>query len=302
MKWLLVAGLVGIAAWTLPACAEDPCAVALVQVPLHPSAQERIGLRLTGGVFGPGAGRAVARATVHSGVIDLDVVQTRDAAAFAGYHAIGDVVLDVFATVGPLAAGVYPVRVSMSSFVDGVTNIPCPAFVASIQVGETRGAVQKMDVVEFYNAQRNRYQLGDSPAAIAAFDDGTNPGWVRTGQGFKAYAVGGSDGRGFAVIRFASLPPTGLDAYFWTASSRESTAVLRDETWQFQVSPFAMPYPDTLTGECPDGTTPVYRVFDPRTGDHRWTAERALQVELIREGWIAEGHGDVGVVMCAPLA
>ena len=285
-----------------PARAEDPCAVSLVLAPLHPSAQERIGLRLTGGIFGPGAGRAAAHATLHSGVIDLDVVQTRDSAAFPGYHAMGDVVLDVFDTIGPLAAGVYPVRVTMSSYVDGVTNIPCAPFTAPLAVDGTSGSVQTMDVVEFYNAQRNRYRLGDSAAAIQAFDDGTDPGWVRTGQAFKAYAISRSDGRGFPVARFASLPPPGLDAYFWTASSREANAVEHDPAWQFQVAPFEIPYPDTLTGDCPDRTTPVYRVFDPRSGDHRWTTERALQVELVAAGWIAEGHGEVGVVMCAPLA
>ena len=67
---IVVAGL--CAAFTgLPASADvlaPPCSFQLASVPAHPSPAERIGLRLLGGLFNPGAGPGVARATMQSAV------------------------------------------------------------------------------------------------------------------------------------------------------------------------------------------------------------------------------------------
>ena len=278
----------------------DPCAFTLVQSPAHPSSSERIGLRLTGGIFGPGAGPGAAQATMRSGVIYLDVVLTRERDAFAGYHPIGDVILDVFDYVGPLAAGVYPVVITTRSFVDDVTNVPCPAVVQSLRVYETAAPVQTVDAVEFYDAIRDRYFVTTDALQILRL--GTTVGWVRTGQQFKVYTVNGSDGRAVPVYWFTSPPVTGIDASFFTASYREYLVLLRTPQWQFEGQPFEVGLPDTLTGECHDGRFPVYRLFNPRNGDHRWTTDAGLRASLVAQGWIPEGYGDVGVAMCAPPA
>lgn len=295
-RYLALVGFVAVCA-VARAQAQDPCSFTLAQVPAHPGPGERIGLRATGGIFGPGAGPAVARATMQSGVISLDVVLTRDRDAFAGYRPIGDVVQDVLDYVGPLAPGAYPVVITTSSFVDGVTNVPCAPVIAQLRVGATAVQPQTVDAVELYSPALDRYYLTVDPAEAIAL--GATAGFAPTGQRFKAYALNGSDGRGFPVYRFVSA---GLNAHFFTASYREYLVLLRTPEWQFEVQPFEAGFPDTLTGECPDGFYRVYRLFDPRTGDHRWTSDAGLRAALVEHGWIAEGYGDLGVAMCSPPA
>lgn len=277
-----------------------PCSFELASVPAHPSSSERIGLRLQGGLFNPGAGPGVAQATVRSNTIYLDVVQTRDRDAFPGYHRVGDFLQDVFAYVGPLAAGSYPVVVTTSSFVDGVTNIPCFAVVKTLSVGTASGTTTTLDAIEFHNASRDRYFLTADAGEIAYLDQGRDPGWSRTGRGFKVYAAGQSDGRGYGVVRYVSTAASKLDSHFFTASLREQVAVSRTPEWQFESIPFELALPDTLSGECPDRTIPVFRLFNPANGDHRYTTDAALRASLVA-GWTAEGYGGAAVAMCAPL-
>jgi hypothetical protein len=125
------------------------------------------------------------------------------------------------------------------------------------------------------------------------------PGWSRTGQTFKAYAVNLSDGRGEAVCRFLS-PPGELDAHFLSASYRECEALAKSRTWRYEARAFDMAVPDTWSGECPEHTIPVYRLWSPRNGDHRFITDAGLKAALQRTGWLSEGYGDRGVAMCAP--
>jgi hypothetical protein len=300
MKRLLAVALLCLAAAGGSARAEtgDPCAFALVPMPLHPASGERAGLRLEGGIFGPGAGPAVARAQMRSNVIELDVVQTRELAAFPGYRPVGDILLDVLAYVGPLAAGAYPVVVTTRSFVDGVTNVPCPARIETLRIAAAPAPVETLDAVEFHDRTRDRHHLTADPAEIAAYDAA---GFTRTGQGFKVYARGGSDGR-FEVWRFVPAAGTALDGMFLTASGREFGDVERNPYWRFESTPFEIALPDTLTGQCPPGSHPVFRVVDPRNGDHRWIDDAALREALVQGGWFADGYGYRGVAMGAPGA
>jgi len=206
-----------------------------------------------------------------------------------------DVVQDVLDYVGPLAPGVYPVVITTSSFVDGVANVPCGPVVAQLRVGAAAVQPQTVDAIELYSASLDRYYL--SVDATEASTLQATAGFVRTGQSFKVYTLNGSDGRGFPVYRFVSAA---LNAHFFTASYREYLVLLRTPEWQFELQPFEAGFPDTLTGECPDGLYRVYRLFDPRTGDHRWTIDAGLRAALLEQGWIAEGYGDLGVAMCSP--
>ena len=298
---VLIAALASMALAGPARADSEPCVFDLISAPLHPSSSERIGLRLMGGLFFPGAGPGVARATMQSSTIALDVVQTRERDAFPGYHPIGDVVQDVFAYVGPLAPGAYPVTITVSSFVDGVTNVPCNAVVQTLRVGSTSGPVTTLDAIEFYNTIRDRYFLTADAGEIAYLDGGGETGWVRTGGGFRVYARGQSDGRGYVVDRFVSPPGTGIDAHFLTASYRESIVLMGDPLWKHESQPFDVGFPDTLTGECASRTTPVYRLFDPRNGDHRYTIDAGLKAYLETQGWTPEGYGDRGVAMCSPV-
>ena len=304
MKLVAMAILLGAAGLCAPASAQvsDACAFQLLSVPLHPASTERIGLRLVGGIFGPGAGPAAARATLQSGVIALDVVLTRERGAFPDYHPVGDVILDVLVTLDALPAGVHPVVITTRSFVDGVENVPCPAITQQIRVGQASGPVRTLDAVEYYNASRDRYFVTADAGETGFLDSGGEPGWARTGRSFTVYASGQSDGRALPVERFVSPPGSGLDAHFLTASYREFVAVSRDPAWHLEAQPFDIALPDTLSGECPGRSVPVYRLFNPRNGDHRLITDAALKAVLEAGGWLPEGYGDRGVAMCSPIS
>jgi len=61
--------------------------------------------------------------------------------------------------------------------------------------------------------------------------------------------------------------------------------------------------PDAVTGSCADGTQPVWRFFNQRTTNHRYTNEVELHDEMQDDPstWVPEGYGPDSVIMCAPL-
>jgi hypothetical protein len=76
---------------------------------------------------------------------------------------------------------------------------------------------------------------------------------------------------------------------------------MRQETPDaFYISlPVTTPGPDA--GACPQGTVPVYRVFNNREdANHRYMTDRVIRSEMVMRGGIAEGYGDDAVIMCAP--
>ena len=155
---------------------------------------------------------------------------------------------------------------------------------------------------EFYNRTLDHYFLSTNPAEIASLDSGATRGWDRTGFRFLVYntPVAGAN----PVCRFYRAPAYG-DSHFYSASPAEcaSTAALHPVDWIYE-SPnvFYAALPDTVTGACAVGMSPVYRFFNVSTTNHRYTAELTLRNELaVTPGWVAEGYGNGPYypVMCA---
>jgi hypothetical protein len=49
------------------------------------------------------------------------------------------------------------------------------------------------------------------------------------------------------------------------------------------------------------GTAPIYRLYDNRPdANHRYTTDAQIRLAMIASGWIPEGYGPMGVVMCSP--
>ena len=72
--------------------------------------------------------------------------------------------------------------------------------------------------------------------------------------------------------------------------------------WLFEEAVFAARTPDA-SGLCPAGFAHVYRLYNNGQGDapnHRYTTNVATRGQMIAQGWIPEGYGAPGVVMCAP--
>ncbi len=192
-------------------------------------------------------------------------------------------------------------------------------------------------VVEFYHASLNHYFMTIDAREIQDLDSGVHPGWTRTGQsflghvpagtpvdvGFYAGGVAGSLAPNAAVRRYYGLPSAGLDSHFFTVDAYEKAALESPSnplSWAWKVeTPEAfqiLPAPSG-TGDCPrrpgfgmvvslpppDVTNPVYRLWNGRAdANHRYTTDLSIRQEMIDKGWIPEGYGPMGVVMCAPRA
>ena len=172
-------------------------------------------------------------------------------------------------------------------------------------VGESAAQTQQLPVVEFYNATLDHYFITQSVAEIADLDSGVHPGWVRTGEMFTLYVTNASDGRGQGACRWYGLPAFGLDTHFFSASLTECSQValspLTEGRWKNETAnAFEAPLPDTLTGTCPNGTLPVYRLWNNRIdSNHRYTIKTSIKQSMIAQGYVPEGFGPDAVAMCA---
>jgi hypothetical protein len=167
-------------------------------------------------------------------------------------------------------------------------------------------------VDEFYHAGLRHYYITAEAAEKQALDTGVHPGWQRTGESFKAYAAGSRAGGSInPVCRFYSPPiieveeqdEVGADSHFFSADAGECMTVFR-KLWSFwgwpQDNVFQIDLPDKKTGACPVGTIPVYRLWNQRVdSNHRYTTSTAIRAQMLAAGYLAEGYGPDGVVMCA---
>jgi hypothetical protein len=167
-------------------------------------------------------------------------------------------------------------------------------------------------VDEFYNPVLQHYFITADDAEKQFLDAGAHPGWERTGESFKAYAKGSSTGGSInPVCRFYSPPIieidigyvfNGADSHFFSADPGECLAVFQkwEVFWVLESdNAFQINVPDKETGACPVGTIPVYRLWNQRTDtNHRYTTSAATKAQMIAAGYLAEGYGPDGVVMC----
>lgn len=156
--------------------------------------------------------------------------------------------------------------------------------------------------VEFYNRALDHYFLSTDPNEINGLDTGVFRGWERTGQRFLAYSspVAGAN----PVCRFYMRPEFG-DSHFYSADPAECERVrqLYAREWIYE-SPavFYIALPNAVTGACPSGMQSVWRFFNKRTINHRYTVEVA-QRDAMRarpSEWVPEGYGADAVIMCSP--
>jgi hypothetical protein len=166
-----------------------------------------------------------------------------------------------------------------------------------------------VQVDEFYHPGLRHYFITADAVEKERLDTGVYPGWERTGESFKAYAAGSRpDGPISPVCRYYRNPLRGLDSHFYSASGYsddtlecESVSVTFPSEWLLESdNVFQINLPDTATGTCPAGTIPVYRLWDQRgDSNHRYTASAAMKMQMLAAGYVSEGYGPDGVVMCA---
>jgi len=209
----------------------------------------------------------------------------------------------VVATVGaatPQAASPPPVSRAPPT-ITPVAPLPAPAPAPpAVKPATTPTAATSVDVIEYYHADWDQYFVTAIPEEIARLDDGSVVGWARTGRQFKAYPLGAS--QGVNVCRFFSIAATPRSSHFYTPFPAECAAVMENADWLLEGNVFRIDVPAS-NGTCASGTIPVYRVYNNGQGgapNHRYTVDAGVRAQMIAQGWIPEGYGPSGVIMCAP--
>lgn len=160
-----------------------------------------------------------------------------------------------------------------------------------------------VDVVEFHHAGLDHYFITGDANEVQVLDLGTIPGWTRTGGTFQANAIGSSPGPATnPVCRYFGVPVPGIGSHFYSANGVECYQVFVKfgTVWQVESdNVFQVDVPDAV-GACPGGTIPVYRLFNNQAdANHRYTTSLVVRAQMEAAGWIREGFGPGGVVMCA---
>jgi len=164
--------------------------------------------------------------------------------------------------------------------------------------------VARVQVDEFYNQALRHYFITADAVEKQDLDTGARPGWARTGESFNAYTTGSNAGDSInPVCRYYGNSLRGIDSHFYSADAAECLAVhfKYPSDWQLESdNVFQTNLPDTVTGACPSGTVPVYRLWNQRRdSNHRYTTRAAIKEQMLAIGYFAEGYGPDGVAMCA---
>jgi Abnormal spindle-like microcephaly-assoc'd, ASPM-SPD-2-Hydin/Repeat of unknown function (DUF5648) len=198
-------------------------------------------------------------------------------------------------TFSPHAAGSWPGLVVVTS-----NGVGSPQQIQLSGVGVTVGPVLAT-AFEFYHAAFNHYFVTAIADEITKLNNGTFVGWSPTGRSFKVYASPTTAST--SVCRFFSTSFAPKSSHFYTPDVAECAVVKTNPNWLFEAVVFFMARAD-LNGNCPGGTQPVYRLYNNGQGgapNHRYVTSLGDRTQMQLQGWIPEGSGALGVIMCAPL-
>jgi hypothetical protein len=297
------------------AAADDTCTGfgAPTFSPAHPVSTDLVAVRVKSWpepfTIGPATRTTLGQVQVHPGhAIHIDVIVTPHPEKYPGLRTVQVPYDDAVGLLGPLAIGDYSVASAIYyEDAQGMITKPCGGpFASVLKVGEERTPTVRAPVIEFYNAAMDHYFMTQNAAEIAALDNGTHPGWVRTGESFLAFAAGQSDNRGRPVCRYYGVPVPTRSTHFYSASLAECLqlgAAPPGGQWTLESSDvFEVGMPDRATGVCPIGQAPLYRLWNARADtNHRYTSSASTREQMVAQGWISEGAGPEGVAMCTPL-
>ena len=156
------------------------------------------------------------------------------------------------------------------------------------------------EAIEYFHAEFGHYFITAIADEVTLIDNGAFKGWARTGRSFKVHTSAGAGLN--PVCRFFSTAFGTKSSHFYTPFPTECSVVKANPNWQFEDEVFHVAVP-TVTGVCPANTIPVYRMYNNgQSGapNHRYTTDLAVRAQMLAQGWIAEGEGTIGVIMCAP--
>jgi len=154
-------------------------------------------------------------------------------------------------------------------------------------------------LIEYYHAGLDDYFLTAYSSEIQYLDSGNALGWQRTGHALPAWTSPFSTGAA-PPPQLASVCRLWLGySHFYSISASECVQVgqYSGSSFESQAAFFAT-LPNGGTGACPTDQTRVYRLWNPRSSNHRYTIQTEVRDEMLSRGWLAEGYGPDSVAMC----
>jgi len=134
------------------------------------------------------------------------------------------------------------------------------------------------------------------PDEIAALDGGAFGGaWQRTGEVFKVWS--GPENGALPTCRFVSTWWGASHVY--TPYAAECAAVKANPYWQYEGIALYLQVPDE-NGNCPIGTTVLYRISYELDDVHRLTTRPPPLDQLLAAGGVFEGDGRTFAFACVP--
>jgi hypothetical protein len=198
-------------------------------------------------------------------------------------------------TFSPAAVGARAATIIVTS-----NGVGSPQGISVSGTGVAVSQPTTVDLVEYHHSAWDHYFVTGIADEITKLDNGTFVGWARTGYKLKAYPTGTAGSN--AVCRFFSTAFAPKSSHFYTPFASECTTVKGNADWQFEAEVFNNPIP-AQDGTCSAGTVPVYRLYNNGQGaapNHRYTTSLAIRAQMIAQGWVPEGYGAIGVIMCSP--
>lgn len=159
---------------------------------------------------------------------------------------------------------------------------------------------------EFYEAHFNHYFHSDDEVETRLLVDGVfGTAWQRTFEFWRVWTAPGP--RRVPVCRFFSSAFGALSSHFYTPYAAECTQLQTNpdlaSVWQLESTAVYYLELTDVSGNCPAGTAPLYRVYNNGMGgapNHRYTEDPAIRALMLTMGWVAEGNGPNIIFACAP--
>ncbi|HEX6944753.1 MAG TPA: S8 family peptidase [Casimicrobiaceae bacterium] len=158
-------------------------------------------------------------------------------------------------------------------------------------------------VVEYYDASADHYFITSDAAEIASLDASGGPRWKRTGHVFYGWADPAAAPAGAArnVCRFYAGAQERIDSHYFTADpARCAFVATQGGPWALQTpAAFWIEVPDA-SGQCRNGTVPVYAYFNNRRdANHRYTIDLSVRRAMTNRAWVADGVAANGAAFCS---
>ncbi len=164
--------------------------------------------------------------------------------------------------------------------------------------------IREEHAIEYYDNVFGHYFISATPYEIAYLDTFYSQAWVRTGRSFRVWTEAAPGLQ--QVCRFfsdQSFAPK--SSHFYTPYPNECAALQAGTVWKFEGYVFELQLPAGMPGQgtCPEGTAPLYRLYNNGQGgapNHRYTDDLTVFNQMLAQGWIFEGEAQTKVFACIP--